>query len=198
MQCLVWLALLLSFASCSKQPVCKKLLRYIEENLPHTGVIKKAQGFVYVDVDDDYIHKLIGYIADVGFVEPPYFQESKSAGAHITVIYPEEMEKFGIETIAELGENISFKVTDCKIVRPSGRSSFQEAYLLIVDAPALDQIRKKYGLPKRQYEFHITVGVKPKLTSSSNLLYDTYGAALFFPMPEEMSQAAAAPWQILA
>jgi hypothetical protein len=36
-----------------------------------------------------------------------------------------------------------------------------EVYFVVVEAPELDRIRAKYGLPQRLYPFHITIGAKP-------------------------------------
>lgn len=35
---------------------------------------------------------------------------------------------------------------------------------VVVEAPELDAIRQKYGLPKTKYAYHITIGIKPVIT----------------------------------
>lgn len=154
------------FASCVAQdiPSCSVILNYIEENLPDHGTLKSSNGFVYVDLDDDYIHKLVTFIEKDGFQEPPYFEGDRLAGAHITVIYPEEMSKYGVKEIKECGEMISFVPTKCQVAHPLRLKEIDEVYLVIVEAPQLDNIREKYGLPKRKYDFHITIGAKPMLS----------------------------------
>lgn len=117
-------------------------------------------------MDDEYIHALVKFIQNDGFVEPPYFGSPESARAHLTVIYPDEMIKYGVEKIDECEETINFIPKLCQVVRPPQMQAIDEVYFIVVEAPALDRIRKKYGLPKREYDFHITIGVKPKVTKS--------------------------------
>ena len=147
-------------------PSCPAVLDYIQKNLPQSGVLKYSGGFVYVDVDDEYIRALVKFIQKDGFVEPPYFGSPDAAGAHITVIYPEEITKYGVEKIDECGETIDFIPKKCQVVRPPQMQDIDEVYFIVVEAPELDLIRKKYDLPKREYDFHITTGVKPKITKS--------------------------------
>jgi len=157
----------LSFAQEIPAPSCPAILNYIEENLPYCGILKNSHGFVYVDLDDEYIHKLITFIQQDGFQEPPYFGDAGLVGAHITVIYPEETTKYGIQEIEECGEIISFVPKDCRAVHPPRWKRIDEVYFIAIEAPQLDKIREKYGLPKREYDFHITIGVKPKLAKSA-------------------------------
>ena len=82
-------------------------------------------------------------------------------GAHITVMYSDEIKKYGVERIQECGETIYFIPKECQIVHPPKWQEIDEVYFVVVEAPELDRIREKYRLPKRKYEFHITIGVKP-------------------------------------
>lgn len=144
-----------------------KILEYAQSRLPHEGILKSSQGFVYVDVDDAFIYKLLPFIQEGGFEAPPYFGRSDLVGAHITVIYPDEVKKYGIKKIRETEEVISFTPKTCQIVHPQKWHDIDEVFLLVVDAPELDLIREKYGLPRREYDFHITIGIKPKMVKSA-------------------------------
>ena len=62
---------------------------------------------------------------------------------------------------------ISFIPKKCQVVHPPGWKEVDQVYFIVVDAPWLDQIREKYGLPKSKYAFHITIGVKPKMAKSA-------------------------------
>ena len=161
--------LITSFSSCVAQeaPSCPTILNYIQQNLSNCGVLKESDGFVYVDVDDRYIHNLVTFIQKDGFEEPPYFGELGLVGAHITVIYPDEIKKYGVDRIQECGEIIYFIPKECLVVHPPKWLAIDEVYLLVVEAPELDRIREKYGLPKREYDFHVTIGVKPKTAKSA-------------------------------
>lgn len=163
--------LMVSFATCIAEeipaPSCPVILNYIDKNLPHQGTLKNSNGFVYVDLDDNYVYKLISFIQQDGFQEPPYFGSPGLVGAHITVMYPEETKKYGIKEMKEYGSTISFVPTKCQVVHPPRWEGIDEVYFIVVEAPELDKIREKYGLPKREYDFHITIGVKPKMAKSA-------------------------------
>jgi hypothetical protein len=147
-------------------PSCPIIMNYIQNDLPHYGILKNSSEFVYVEIDEKYIHKLVAFIQKDGFEEPPYFGSS-NVGAHITVIYPNEIQKYGTREIQECGEKIFFTPKECQIVHPPRWEGMDEVYLIVVEAPELDKIREKYGLPKREYDFHITIGVKPKMAKSA-------------------------------
>jgi len=138
-----------------------KILEYIQGQLLHYGILKNSDKFIYVDVDNEYIHKLISFIQDDGFIEPPYFGTSDLVGAHISVIYQEEMGKYNLDEIKECGNTISFIPKGCQIIRPVSWPEMEQVCFIVVESPELDRIRKKYGLPKGEHEFHITIGVKP-------------------------------------
>lgn len=147
-----------SLAVAETAPRSNEVIDFVSHRLPLSGTLKCSSGFTYVELDSEYIFSIIPLIADLDFITPDYFEEGK-VGAHITVIYPDEMKLFGIESIDELDEAIPFKLEECQIVYP--KRNFESAYLIIVESSRLDQIREKYGLGKREYPFHITVGIKP-------------------------------------
>lgn len=143
------------------------VLEYVQDNLSHRGVLRKSGNFIYVDVDEDYIDELIGLIQEQGFIEPPYFGREDLVGAHISVIYKDEAKQYQIDSIEECGQLIDFVPKECVVVRPPNWKEMEEVYVIVVEAPQLDRIRMKYGLPKSKYPFHITVGVKPKVKKSA-------------------------------
>lgn len=165
MKFLFFLAVLCG-GSAQEAPACSAILNYIQETLPQSGVLKESEGFVYVDVDDAYIHKLILFIQQEGFEEPPYFGDGL-VGAHISVMDPGEVEKYGVGKIQEFGERVDFVLKECHVVHPPQWREIDEVYFVAVEAPELDRIREKYGLPKKLYDFHITIGVKPKVAKSA-------------------------------
>jgi Swiss Army Knife, 2H phosphoesterase domain len=147
------------------------VLSHVERELPHEGTLRQVGCFVYVDLDDGYIHQLIRLISEEGFEEPPYFEPTEKAasigshiigvGAHISVMYPDEISEDTV--IEEAGEVVSFGPVRCHVVRPprSGRMGIaDEAYVLVVDAPRIRQIREKYGLTPEGHKLHITIAVR--------------------------------------
>ncbi|MBX7066223.1 MAG: hypothetical protein K1X28_03225 [Parachlamydiales bacterium] len=115
-------------------------------------------GFVYLDLDDAFVHDLVKYIEPDGFVEPPYFDKTGLIGAHISVFYAKEAPQGLIE---ELGQTYSFTPTHCMAVQPLHWDGIEEVYIIEVESPELDALRAKYGLQPWEFGFHITIGVKP-------------------------------------
>lgn len=152
------LLLILTMGCWSAQAEPSAILNYVEHQLPHSGVLEHAEGFVYVKVDDEYIHKLVTFIQEEGFEEPPYCGEVGLVGAHISVIYPDEVKQYGIVHVQECGKTIYFHAKECQVVAAGQGGDVY--YVVIVEAPELEQIREKYGLPKRKYDFHITIGIR--------------------------------------
>lgn len=148
-------------------PDCDKILQYIQKNLSTTGVLKQnvSDGYVYVDIDDAYVHELIKLIESDGYETPPYFNRAGAIGAHISVIYPSEIKKYNIGKISENGQNVSFKITGCQVVRNPDYEVYDSSYLLLVKAPALEAILTKYKVPKRELGLHITIGIKTNAAS---------------------------------
>jgi hypothetical protein len=139
-----------------------EILSYIEKNLPCHGILRNSNGFIYVDLDDQFIHELNAYIEKEGFEKPPYFGKTGLVGAHITLMYPYETKQYGIKEMEESGEKIVFTPIKCQVAQPTNWKGIDEVYFIVVDAPQLDQIREKYGLPKQDHDFHITIGIKRK------------------------------------
>jgi len=150
------------FGTCiAYEPLSQsKVLEFADTQL-HSGPLKRSNDFLYVDVDDAWIHAVAPLIKEEGFTKPPYFGNDL-VGAHISVAFPAEINNG--QEIIECGTKIDFIPRGCAIVRLNKPSTHlpnvTEVYVLIVDAPTLDQIREQYQLPKLPYPFHITLGVK--------------------------------------
>jgi hypothetical protein len=148
-----------------------EILQYCENNFPHSGILKFTEDFLYVDLDDAYIHELTPFIQEEGFEEPPYFGDHL-VGAHISVIYPKEIKQHGFTKFDEVGQTINFSIKECKIVKPHEWRGVDAIYVIVVDALKLKEIRKKYGLPEGDLGFHITIGVKYKSSFEPSDLID--------------------------
>ena len=120
----------------------------------------EQDGFLYLDLDDRYIHDLIKWIEERGFEKPPYFGNGL-VGAHITIVMPDEWEGTPPEDIAEV--EVFFNLKECKIVHALKKSEISEYFLIIVEAPSLHGVRENYNLPPPPFDFHITIGVKKSL-----------------------------------
>jgi hypothetical protein len=108
-------------------------------------------------IDDDYIHELYALLkAPFVLAKPDYFSPSKSAGAHITIIYNDENRILAQE---DLSKTHTFIIKNlCSVVLDN-----KQYFVLLVSADSLIQLRIKYGLPEKPYykgneiEFHITI-----------------------------------------
>lgn len=113
---------------------------------------------VYLDIDDAFIHRLFPLLQNHQIKKPDYFGK-KSAGAHITVIYPEENKT--VNKI-DLGQKHHFIIKDIA----AAQIGLKMYYVILVESDSLLQLRKKYQLPDllcfKGYSigFHITIGVK--------------------------------------
>ena len=113
-----------------------------------------------MDIDDEYIHCLNQLIVTEGFEAPPYFGHSSLVGAHISVIYPGELNQHEAEKIEECDQIIEFIPQSCEVVSPLKWKGIDEVYLVIVESLQLNSLREKYSLPPLEHAFHITIGIK--------------------------------------
>lgn len=140
------------------------LLTHAQEKLSCNGVLKQAEdGFVYLKIDNRFIHDLFPLISAQGMAleEPKYFEGGKSAGAHVSIITRQEKEVSQIGFISELGKEISFKITHFAYADYKVQNSVKRVYYLLIDAAELQGLRQNYGLtPKKdEREFHITLAI---------------------------------------
>lgn len=159
-----WVVSILIF--CAALHGTEQSLRYqewierLEDRLVLSGVLRADHAFVYLKIEDHFLKEIRGFLEEEGFIPPPYFGPGL-VGAHITVIYPREMHEINIADIEEIGEIIPFTLKECQIVFPKTWENIEEVFLITVDAPALADLRTKYGFQEAKYDFHITLGVKP-------------------------------------
>lgn len=135
------------------------------EQLLHAGSTLKCSGIlarsvnnlIYLDVDDAYIHRLFPLLTQSGINKPNYFAKGM-AGAHISVIYPEENRVFNPQ---DLGKEYFFKIKELVIAE----MNLKKYFVLLATCPDLVQLRAKYGLSKQLYfkgywiDLHITIAV---------------------------------------
>ena len=127
------------------------------EKLAPTGQLRQVDGLVYLNIDNDYIHRLFPLIENTQFLKPDYFSPNK-IGAHVSVIYPEENILCGSD---DLDRVHGFKIKNVCSATLNERNYF----ILTVASESLFHIREKYELPKMpifkgySVDFHITIGV---------------------------------------
>lgn len=128
---------------------------------PIGRLVTTADKWTYLDIDDAYIHQLFPLLEDhyQQLYKPEYFS-NHLAGAHITVIYPEE-NKFIDNN--DLGKQHQFSI----IGSYSADLNLKRYYVLAIKSASLTALRKKYGLGHRLsfknhlVKLHITIGTAP-------------------------------------
>lgn len=119
----------------------------------------KENGYVYVDVDNAYIDEIWPQLPLQGEFNP-VSTKPKKMGAHISVIYENEMIKNEIWNLAEAGEWFTFEIKELRYVDRNTAKGPRRCWLLVAEAPALERLRMHYGLkPKlKEHDFHISLG----------------------------------------
>ncbi|NGX54662.1 MAG: hypothetical protein KR126chlam2_00277 [Chlamydiae bacterium] len=139
--------------------------------LDHFGVLKqKPNGYLYLDVPNEYISELLPLIEAPGRIAPPqHYTSKKGIGAHISVMYENEQIDNEIWEIGELGETYSFTIKELRTVKINRNNKTKKLWLIALDSPQLESLRKDYGLPNRikGHDFHITLGYQ--LPAAQNL-----------------------------
>jgi hypothetical protein len=142
-----------------------ELMRAAKQLQCYGKLARSDNNLIYLDVDDAYIHQLFPFLKKEQIKKPDYFKEG-SVGAHISVIYPEEpaviMDKY-------LGKEYHFKIKELVTAEIHSKNY----HVLLVDSPMLEQLRNNHDLPSKLnfknyfIDFHITIGVSLKYTTSS-------------------------------
>lgn len=141
--------------------------------LPAEGILRQDhKGMIYLDVSDEWIHRLFPLIGKKGGEKPPYFEYEGPFGAHIPVMTAKEWKnKQGLlkAPIPEIGEKYSFSITGCYRIRPEGWPEMDRVWFLTVDSPDLERLRERSLLPSKlaSHPFQIVIGVKKKTSRIS-------------------------------
>lgn len=128
------------------------------QGLPQHGILKIKDGYIFLKVDDNFIHLLFPLLEQEGIEIPPYFRTEGSPGAHISVIYETERQQLPAN-IPEVGQSFDFSIKEFNSIF---LRDHEEVYLLVVDSPMLETLRQKYGLSPKLlgHEYHITIALK--------------------------------------
>lgn len=140
--------------------------RVIEQavQIEHKGVLKqKDNGYLYVEVSREFISQILPLIEAPGKIVPPsHYTSKKGIGAHISVIYENELIDNEIWEIKELGQEFSFDVLELRTIKLKQDKKIKKLWLLAVAAPQLEKLRESYGLSSllKGHDFHITIGTQ--------------------------------------
>lgn len=137
----------------------EKIVEYVNRNLPLEGSLRlDHSGYIYLKVTNRYVYELFPMLHLQGFQMPGSIRRHTKIGAHISVFYKDEGQSIG--RIDEIGKVYGFVPKRVRQVRARGK----EYVILEVDAPELEQLRKRYGLSSKLlgHEFHITLAEREK------------------------------------
>lgn len=138
--------------------VAPNLIKESEKLIPLGKLAVSLNNLTYLDINDEYIHRLFPFIEEDDVTKPNYFGKN-SVGAHITVIYPEENQSAFPE---ELGVEHRFQIKGAY----TGILGLKKYFVLTVNSPSLLQLRRRHGLSDKVcfknhlIDFHITIGGK--------------------------------------
>ena len=129
--------------------------------LPTDGKIKRTtSGYVYADINNDYVHKIFPLLKAKEIYKPDYFSRRKNfIGAHISLIYAEENVSVDEKLPAAINE---FSIRELITMR-IGKILY---YALTVNSLEITRIRRAFGLTEKLnfrghwVEPHITVALQ--------------------------------------
>lgn len=128
-----------------------------KQELPSQGILQqRPDGFVYLKVSNEYVHRLFPLVQETGFEIPNAIKRHTQVGAHISVFFKDEGRR--LDHIDEIGRVYTFEPKRIRIIR----SHRKEYIILEVKAPELERLRQQYGLSPKLvgHEFHITLAEK--------------------------------------
>ena len=107
-------------------------------------------GFVYIDLEDAYIHQLKALLPEKTLQPPPFFETQDPIGAHIGVILEKEAQTHNLfNQIEEINTPFSFKITGCFVTYPQAWDGVKKVWFLTVKCSELEHLREKYSLPSK-------------------------------------------------
>ena len=141
-----------------------KAVKEIISTLPKHGyVTMNSTGYVFLDLDDDWIFKLSDVMSEYGFETPPYFYGTEPTGAHVTMVPANLSSRFSKDDVP-LGKKVNFQVAKATMFYPKRRWYGTEAgYFVWIKSSELLKIARKLAGPRYNPSygmFHIVVGVR--------------------------------------
>jgi hypothetical protein len=162
---LVWIAAVLFISAVFAEPYQVELQPQVLEkvaSIEQRGILRqKGNGYVYVEVSNGFISETLPLITAPLIPSFDYTREN-GIGAHISVMNESELISNDIWEIHEVGEEFTFTVIELCTVECSYYNRIRKLWMLRVEAPELEHLRRKYGLSSKLHghEFHITLGIQ--------------------------------------
>ena len=135
----------------------QKLLTFAKLNLPLQGVLKAKGGSYYLDISPQFSRSF-------PYGKTPSYQQK------ITIIHAEEQ----LDTrVKEEGMMFSFTLKGYYQTEPVGWTRMKTAYILLIECPALEEMRSKYHLSPTPYGrgFHLLLSMDPTFDAREETNY---------------------------
>ncbi|HSW71985.1 MAG TPA: hypothetical protein VLG44_01065 [Chlamydiales bacterium] len=143
--------------------VASEMKKLIEEQLKKKGKLtENSKGFIYVEVQDEFIRDLLPLINDPNAKPAPYLDNYTSPSSpHIPVILVSERQAKEIANVKEVGEEVAFEILGLHSVSPHNWPKVDKVWFLTVLSSRLEEIRRRYRLPPRigGHDFIIAIAV---------------------------------------
>merc|ERR1711936_1264677 len=132
--------------------------------LPREGYLaRNPTGFIFLDLDDNWIFSVRLEMEKFGYEIPPYFLGAQAVGAHVSVVPANIAKEYKKEEV-EIGKKIEFEVLRAGPSFPTRRWYGAEAvYKIFVKSAELDKLCRKIAGPEYKPPaggFNIVVGVR--------------------------------------
>lgn len=128
-------------------------------------------GWLLLSVPNALVRGVFSALDEPGLELP--LNDEGQLNAHISVFRPEELDQIGgPDKVTERGKRFSYRLGGLETVEPEGWAEMARVWMLRVHSPALQELRRSYGLSslpnEGRFAFHITVGVKRKAVLGRN------------------------------
>ena len=147
-----------------KSPPSRDVLKKLSD-LPTRGYITRNPdtGYVFLDLDDEWIFSVSSMMEKYGYETPPYFY-GEATGAHVTLLPGFVGEKYKDRDV-EVGREVEFSVTGASPLYPTYRWYGMEAlYMVWIESQELEEFIESFNDPEYDGpgygKFHIVVGVR--------------------------------------
>ena len=144
-----------------QSPSGEDILKMVSK-FPREGYLSKnPTGYIFLDVDDDWIFSVQEEMEEFGYEVPPYFAGPQAVGAHITVVPTNLAKKY--KGMVEVGKKVKFEVVRAGPEFPIRYwYGIEAVYKIWVTSEELSQISKE--IAGNRYRppggFNIVVGVR--------------------------------------
>lgn len=130
-------------------------------------------GWIMLSVPNSLVRGIFSAMHEPGAELPPSGEDGQ-LNAHISVMRPEEVEiAGGVDAVTERGKQFAYTIGRLYSVEPDGWSKMERVWFLGVHSPALQELRRSYGLSSLpndgKFAFHVTCAAKRRGITGRNV-----------------------------